>query len=82
MVSILDFHIQPDKKDGYGLQIFERGSPQPLLRSSFNYDLSYITQFEINRLEPDRKDPQGRMERIKEFGGKLYDKLFTIDGDL
>jgi len=82
MATILDFHIQPDKKDAYGLQIFERGSSQPLLRSCFNYDLSYITQFEINRLEPDRKDPQGRMERIKEFGGKPYDTLFTVDGDL
>jgi len=79
MATILDFQIQPDKNITYSLQIFERGCSQPLARSTFDYDLSYMTQFEINRLEPDPKDPHSRMERIKEFGQKLYDRLFTAD---
>lgn len=77
MPVTLEFHIKPHKKNNYGLEVFERGSSQPLAQSSFDYDLSYLTQFEINRLEPDAKDPQGRMDRLKEFGKKLYDRLFT-----
>jgi len=79
MATILDFQIRPQKKGSYSLEIFERGSSQSLAHSSFDYDISYVTQFEINQLEPDLKDPYGRMERIKEFGKKLYDKLFAGD---
>ena len=61
MPAILDFHIQPGEKSRYSLQVFERGNSQPLVQTSFDYDLSYVTQFEINRLEPDPKDPHGRL---------------------
>jgi hypothetical protein len=80
MPVIIDFHLRPhDKKGFYALQIFQRGSSQPLHQALFDYDLSYITQFEINRLEPDEKDPSARLDRIRDFGGKLYKKLFTPD---
>ena len=80
MPVIIDFHLRPhDKKGSYSLQIFQRGSSQPLHQAIFDYDLSYITQFEINRLEPDEKDPSARLDRIRDFGGKLYKKLFTPD---
>jgi len=79
MPVILDFHIEPHGKGSYSLEIFERGSSQPLVQTSFDYDVSYVTQFEINQLEPNPRDPQGRMEHLTEFGKKLYDRLFTPD---
>ncbi|MBW8036481.1 MAG: CHAT domain-containing protein, partial [Planctomycetes bacterium] len=79
MLITLDFCIRTNEEGHYHLEIFERGKSQPSTQTSFSYDLSYITQFEINRLEPDSKDPYGRMERLREFGKKLYDKLFTHD---
>lgn len=63
MPTILDFHIQLHKEGGYSLEIFARCNPKPLAQTTFVYDLSYITQFEINRLECDLKDPAGRLER-------------------
>ncbi|MHC4559364.1 MAG: tetratricopeptide repeat protein [Planctomycetota bacterium] len=77
MHETLEFHIKPHKKNTYRIEIFERGSSQPLVQSSFNYDLSYLTQYEINSLDINPKDPQGRMDRLKEFGIKLYGRLFT-----
>ncbi|NLZ04337.1 MAG: tetratricopeptide repeat protein [Phycisphaerae bacterium] len=76
-MTTLDFHIKPAGKSAFGLEVFQRGRSQPLAASSFEYDLSYLTQFEINQLEPSEKDPQGRMERITVFGKKLYDRVFT-----
>ncbi len=68
MPVTLEFHIKPHKKNNYGLEVFERGSSQPLAQSSFDYDLSYLTQFEINRLDTDAKrpaGPDGSPERIR-----------------
>ncbi|MCP4613105.1 MAG: tetratricopeptide repeat protein [Planctomycetes bacterium] len=77
MPETLEFHIKLHKKNTYRLEVFERGSSQPLAQSSFDYDRSYLTQFEINSLDTDPKDPQGRMDRLKEFGKKLYGRIFT-----
>lgn len=38
-----------------------------------------MTQFEINRLECDPKDPAGRFERLKTLGSKLFHNVFTPD---
>jgi hypothetical protein len=77
MATTLDFQIKPKGGNAFGLEVFRRDSSQPLATASFEYDLSYLTRFEINQLEPSEKDPQGRMERITAFGKRLYDKLFT-----
>ena len=79
MPTILNFEIRPREKGGYILQILQRGNSQILAEAFFDYDLSYMTEFEIKRLEPDAKDPHGRIERLKAFGTKLHEKLFTPD---
>jgi hypothetical protein len=77
MSPILDFHICPQSKDNYSLEVFARGNTNPLATATFEYPLSFTTEFEINRLDVDEKDPVGRMERLTEFGAKFYSKLFT-----
>ncbi|MBN1349383.1 tetratricopeptide repeat protein [candidate division KSB1 bacterium] len=77
MPTTLDFHIRPKAGKTFHLGIFERGSSQPSAETTFDYDLSYMTEFEISRLESARKDPYERMERLRAFGGKLYQQVFT-----
>jgi hypothetical protein len=83
MPTILDFHIRPvappargaiseARSEAYQLDVFSRGNTQPLAHATFDYDLSYMTAFELNRLDVDAKDPQGRLERLQAFGAKLY----------
>ncbi len=79
MPTTLDFHIHPQQKSGYRLEIFERDNTQPLAHGTFDFDLSYMTAFEINRLDVDDKDPQGRLERLRGFGAKLHAKLFNAE---
>ena len=79
MITTLDFHIKPQKDNEYSLEVFERGSSQPLARSSFEYDLSFMTEYDISQLDTDEKDPSGRFGRLKTFGEKLYHKIFTPD---
>ena len=76
-MTTLDFHIKPTGENAFSLEVFRRDSSQPVARSSFEYDTSYLTQFEINQLEPDPRDPQGRLDRLATFGKRLYDKVFT-----
>jgi tetratricopeptide (TPR) repeat protein/CHAT domain-containing protein len=79
MPTTLDFHIRPGKENGFQLEVFERGNSQPLANSAFGYDLSYMTDFEISRLDTVRKDPSERLERLTAFGGKLYKTLFASE---
>ncbi|MDZ7341852.1 MAG: CHAT domain-containing protein, partial [candidate division KSB1 bacterium] len=77
MPIILDFQITPAAKDQFQLELKERGKTQSLAKTTFDYDLSFLTDFEISGLDFDPKDPAARMERLKTFGGKLYKKLFS-----
>ncbi|MFH1892951.1 MAG: CHAT domain-containing protein, partial [Candidatus Zixiibacteriota bacterium] len=79
MPNTLDFHIELDGDKKYKVTLFKRGSSQPLAHSVFDYDLSFMTGFEIRQLDITDKDPHGRIERLKTFGRKMYDKLFTPD---
>jgi len=77
MPTILDFHIQPDKENTFRINVFERDNSQPLAASTFDYDLSFMTDFEISRLDAPPKNPYKSLENRKSFGAKLYKKLFS-----
>ncbi|HEX9971436.1 MAG TPA: CHAT domain-containing protein, partial [bacterium] len=77
MPAILDFQITPSAKNQFTLEIFERDKAQPLAKTTFDYDLSFLTGYEISGLDFDTKDPAARLERIKKFGGKLYQNFFS-----
>ena len=77
MPAILDFQIRPKPKDSFHLEVFAQAKAQPLAKVVFEYPVSHMTQFARNRLDLDKKDPIGRMKRLKAFGTELYEKLFT-----
>ena len=79
MNTTLDFIIRPLDKNTYSLEVFERDNTQPLASASFEYDVSYMTKFEISQLDSDRKDPSGRLCRLQTYGEKLYRILFVPD---
>ncbi len=74
---ILDFHIKTCQEKRYSLEIFERPKLKPLVNSFFDYDLSYMTEFEIRQLTSANKDPYARIEGIQAFGTKLFNQVFT-----
>lgn len=77
MPTILDFQIMPDTKNQFSLEIVQRGKNKPLAKTTFSHDLSILTGYEISGLDFDTRDPAARLERIKKFGGKLYQELFS-----
>ncbi len=79
MHTVLEFHVSPGEESNYTLELFKRGSSQPLIISSFKYDLSYMTDFEVRQLDVSDKDPQGRLDRLQKFGRDLYTRVFTDD---
>ena len=79
MQTTLDFQIRAAAADQYQLEVFRRDSAQPLAAHRFDLPLSFLTSHELRALEPDGKDPATRIERLKAFGAKLYQKLFSED---
>lgn len=77
MATVLDLQIRTGNDDTFQVEVFERGNSQSLASSTFEYDLSFMTDFEISRLDAEPKGPYERLERRKAFGSKLYQKLFT-----
>lgn len=76
MLTTIDFYIHPISRDQFSLEVFKRGNPNALAQTTFGYDISYITDFEIRRLVVDRRDSYSRLERLEEFGRKLHNMLF------
>ncbi len=79
MLTVLDFHVRLASPDHYSLDMFARGSSQPLARAAFDYPLSFLTEFTLKDLEPDFKDAAARVNRLEQFGRSLYKKLFNED---
>src|SRR5215211_3071093 len=60
MSAILDFHIDRESDEGYGLEVFTRSKSQPLASTKFDYPLSFMTEFELGLLDFDDKAPLAR----------------------
>ncbi len=73
----LDFHISQAKQGRFELEIFARGSSQPLAKAPFEYDLSFMTDFEVSRLDIGKQEPEERLDQLQAFGSKLYQRLFV-----
>jgi tetratricopeptide (TPR) repeat protein/CHAT domain-containing protein len=76
-ITILDFHIKPHSHNRYSIQVYPRDKAQPLAAGEFEYALDYMTEFQLNELNFDGREPAKRFERLKSRGKKLYEKLFA-----
>jgi tetratricopeptide (TPR) repeat protein len=79
VAAFLEFHLQSGAGDSFNVTVFERNSSQLLASSRFEYRLDDLAQFEISRLDFNLRDPLGRLERLQDFGRKLYQRLFTAE---
>jgi tetratricopeptide (TPR) repeat protein/CHAT domain-containing protein len=75
--AVLEFHIHTTSRDEFSVAVHERHSSQPLASSQFSFPLSdWMTKHDIARLDFNPRDPQGRLDELRKFGGKLYQLLF------
>jgi tetratricopeptide (TPR) repeat protein len=79
MMNTLDFQVSVGKDEDFLVEVYERGNSELLASSTFGYDVSFMTDFEVSRLDIGSEKPYERMQRLKAFGGKLFRKLFVPD---
>src|SRR5262245_15258109 len=77
MLTILDFHITRISQENFHLNVCERGQLQPIVSASMEYRLDFMAGFELERLDYDRRNPRGRLELLRAYGARLYEKLFA-----
>ncbi|MGH9755672.1 MAG: tetratricopeptide repeat protein [Blastocatellia bacterium] len=77
MLTILDFQITRAAQENFHLDVCERGQSQPLVSAEMKYRLDFMAGFELERLDYDRRNPRGRLELLRAYGARLYEKLFA-----
>jgi tetratricopeptide (TPR) repeat protein len=77
ILTILDFQITRIAQDNFRLDVCERGQSQPLASATMAYRLDFMAGFELERLDYDRRNPRGRLELLRAYGARLYEKLFA-----
>src|SRR5215470_11430323 len=77
MLTILDFQITRASQEIFHLDVCERGQSQPLVSAAMEYRLDFMAGFELERLDYDQRNPRGRLEMLRAYGARLYEKLFA-----
>ena len=77
MITILDFQITRAAQENFHLNVCERGQSQPLASAEMEYRLDFMAGFALERLDYDRRNPHGRIELLRAYGSRLYEKLFA-----
>lgn len=77
MLTILDFQITRTAPENFHLEVCERGQSQSLASAEMEYRLDFMAGFELERLDYDRRNPHGRLELLRAYGTRLYEKLFA-----
>jgi tetratricopeptide (TPR) repeat protein len=78
LIKTLDFHFRKHN-EGFQLEVYSRDSSQPLTTASLDFPRSFLNGAELKRLDFDTRDPAGRVARLREFGSKLYQQIFTLE---
>lgn len=76
MLKTLDFHFRK-ANEGFQLDVYARDNSQPLATTNLQFPPSFLNGTELKRLDFDRKDPARRVDRIREFGDRLHQQIFT-----
>jgi tetratricopeptide (TPR) repeat protein len=78
LIKTLDFHFSRHD-EGFQLEVYPRATSQRLTTAHFDFPRSFLNGLELKQLDFDAKDPALRVERLREFGRKLYQKIFTSE---
>jgi tetratricopeptide (TPR) repeat protein/CHAT domain-containing protein len=76
LIKTLDFHFRK-QNEGFQLDVYPRDSSQLLATANLNFPRSFLSGSELKQLDFDAKDPAGRVDRLREFGRKLYQQILT-----
>jgi tetratricopeptide (TPR) repeat protein len=76
LIKTLDFQFRK-QNEGFQLDVYPRDAAQLLTTANLNFPRSYLSGLELKQLDFDTRDPAGRVERLHEFGRKLYQQIFT-----
>lgn len=76
LIKTLDFQFRK-QQEGFQLDVYPRDSSQPLATAGFNFPRSFLNGTELKQLDFDTRDPAARVERLREFGRRLYQQIFT-----
>ncbi|MGE5341325.1 MAG: tetratricopeptide repeat protein [Candidatus Omnitrophota bacterium] len=77
MSVTLDVQIKTKTNDAFSVEVYERNSSQPLVGSMFQFDVSFLTAYEVSKLDIGNEHPEKRFQKLQAFGLNLYHKLFT-----
>ncbi len=78
LTKTLDLSFHKDDK-GVQLDVRDRETSEPLTTSHLSFPPLFLNDFELGQLEFDRKDPVARIERLREYGKRLYQQIFTSE---
>jgi hypothetical protein len=62
----VEFHIKAKAGalNAFTLEIFQRGGSQPLGNTSFDYNLSFLTEYDVSNLDSGNVAPGIRFEKL------------------
>lgn len=76
MIKTLDFHILR-KSEGFQLDIYPRDTSELLTTTYLNFPRSLLNGIELKYLDFEATDPAKRIDRLREYGERLYRHIFT-----
>jgi tetratricopeptide (TPR) repeat protein len=76
LIKTLDFHLRK-QNEGFQLGVYARDSSRLLATANPKLPGHVLSGFELKQLDFDINDPAGRIERLRGFGRKLYQQIFT-----
>jgi tetratricopeptide (TPR) repeat protein/CHAT domain-containing protein len=74
----LDFHFLKTGDD-FRLDLFRRNNSQPLLSTEIKFPSLLLSNYELNQLDFDDRQPAQRVERLRTYGRRLYQTVFTAE---
>jgi tetratricopeptide (TPR) repeat protein len=78
LIKTLDFNFRK-QSEGFQLDVYPRDTLQLLTTAYLNFPHFLLNRLDLKQLDFDTKDPAARVERLREFGRKLYQQIFTPD---
>ncbi|HEY0003856.1 MAG TPA: tetratricopeptide repeat protein [Pyrinomonadaceae bacterium] len=76
LIKTLDFHFRR-QHESFRLDVYPRDTSQLLATTQLDFPRSFLNGLESKQLDFDARDPAGRVGRLREFGRRLYQKIFT-----
>jgi hypothetical protein len=78
LAKTLDFTFHKSDR-GVQLDVRNRETSEPLTTGHLSFPPLFLNDLELGQMEFDGKDPVTRIERLREYGERLYQQIFTSE---